>query len=53
LAKYGVRKCDNENAYRRARRANDPEYAKRDRTRCREYYAKKRAKQKALAVKEN
>jgi len=51
LEKYGVRCCEDHNAYRRARRVKDPEYAERNRASNREYYAKnierERAKKRA------
>lgn len=63
---YGVRCCEDRNAYQRAKRARNPEFAERDRVRCREWKAKniehtrayqreRYAKQKALrlAAKEN
>lgn len=48
-AKYGVRACEDKNAYERARRDKNPEVAERMRDSVRRY----RAKQKALAAKEN
>lgn len=39
LAKYGVRKCEDYNAYQRALYANNPEYAERQRAKERERYA--------------
>lgn len=48
LEKYGLRQCDDYNAYRRACCAADPEYAERIKARRREKRRKYRAKQKAL-----
>lgn len=42
-AKYGVRSCDDINAYQRALRANNPEYAERRRAETREWVAKQKA----------
>jgi hypothetical protein len=39
LAKYGVRYCEDKNAYQRAYRAANPEFAERERARCRDRYA--------------
>jgi hypothetical protein len=44
LAKYGVRSCNDINAYWRAYRDKNPEFAEHERARCREY----RDKQKEL-----
>lgn len=43
LARYGVRECEDQNAYKRARRVKDPEFAERERARCREWEAKQRS----------
>ena len=48
---YGIRECEDKNAYERALRAKNPEYAERRRAACREYHAKQKAHR--LAAKEN
>lgn len=48
LAKYGVRCCEDPNAYNRALRANNPEFAERQRAKERARKREYQAKQKAL-----
>lgn len=40
IAKYGIRRCENRNAYQKAYYKNNPEFAERARARSREYYNK-------------
>lgn len=46
LKKYGVRRCEDVNAYKRALYANNPEYAERVRARHRQYMRNRRARKK-------
>lgn len=47
LSKYGVRECEDKNAYHKALLKNNPEYAERRRSYNREYMRKLRANKKA------
>jgi hypothetical protein len=47
LERYGVRRCEDRNAYQRARRAKDPEYAERVRAKNRKWRAKNAEKERA------
>jgi glutaredoxin len=42
IERYGVRYCEDKNAYKHALRANNPEFAERERTRVHEWQAKQK-----------
>jgi hypothetical protein len=52
LAKYGVRKCQDSAGYQRARYANNPEFAERQRARCRARKQERYARDPEFAERE-